>query len=101
VSGGFEVVGSVTQLIPVRPRRKTIPMTFNYTFTNADAAIGKVTFQVVVNLIGGRDALPADVTLRPTTTSLHREAGHSAWLRAMVTNSWSRALKASTTSGSK
>jgi hypothetical protein len=32
----------------------------NYTFTAADARIGKVTFKVIANLVGARDALPAD-----------------------------------------
>ena len=33
---------------------------FSYTFTSAEAQIGKVTFRAVANLSGARDALPAD-----------------------------------------
>ena len=59
---GFQLVGTLTQLIPVRPANKTVPVAFSYTFSSDDAAVGKVTFQAVATIIGGRDALPADNT---------------------------------------
>jgi PKD repeat protein len=60
--GGFQPVGTLTQLIPVRPGNKTVPVTFSYTFSNDDAAVGKVTFQVIATIMGGRDAISADNT---------------------------------------
>jgi PKD repeat protein len=58
--GGYEYVGSLIQSVPVRPANRTTDFTFSYTFTSADAQIGKVTFKAVANLVGARDALPAD-----------------------------------------
>jgi PKD repeat protein len=59
---GFQVVGTLTQLIPVRQGNKTVPVTFSYTFSNDDAAVGKVTFQVVAQIMGARDSIPGDNT---------------------------------------
>src|SRR5215207_4668434 len=58
--GGFERVGSLTQSVPAAPHGSTTPFTVNYTFTPADAAIGKVTFKAYAIIVGARDALPAD-----------------------------------------
>jgi PKD repeat protein len=61
-SGGFQLIGTLTQLMPVQSGNKTTPVTFSYTFSNDDAAIGKVTFEVIAQILGGRDAIPADNT---------------------------------------
>jgi len=58
--GGFVLVGTLTQYVPVRPSNRTTQFAFNYTFTNGDAAAGKVTFKAVANLEGARDSWPAD-----------------------------------------
>jgi hypothetical protein len=60
VPGGHQQVGSLTQSVPVRPSSRTTDFNFSYTFTGADAQMGKVTFRAVANVIGARDALPAD-----------------------------------------
>jgi PKD repeat protein len=57
---GFELVGTLTQTVPVTSGGKTTPFTFNYTFTAADASVGKVTFRTDATIVGARDALPAD-----------------------------------------
>jgi PKD repeat protein len=67
-SGDFEQVGSSTQLVRVRAGRKTTPFVFSYTFTPADASVGKVTFKVVASIEGARDAFPGDnTTIAPAT----------------------------------
>ena len=60
VLGGYEQIGVTTQLIPVRRGNRSTAVSISYTFTDSDAAIGKVTFKAVVNLLEARDALPAD-----------------------------------------
>ncbi|HXO86348.1 MAG TPA: LamG-like jellyroll fold domain-containing protein [Gemmatimonadales bacterium] len=60
VPGGFQSVGGVTKSVPLSSGNSTTSFDFSYTFTTADASIGKVTFKAVANLIGARDALPAD-----------------------------------------
>ena len=60
VPGGFEFIGSVTLTVPARSNNKTTAFNFSYTFTNADASIGKVTFKAVATIIDARDAYPAD-----------------------------------------
>jgi hypothetical protein len=60
VPGGYQLVGSLTQAVPVRPSNRTTDFNFSYTFTSVDAQIGKVTFRAVANVSGARDALPAD-----------------------------------------
>lgn len=59
--GGEQQIGILTIYVPARATRSTT-FKFSYTFTAADAAIGKVTFRAVANLVNGRDALPADNT---------------------------------------
>ena len=58
--GGFELVGTLTQSVPIRGGGRTTDFQFSYTFTSADEALGKVTFKAVASLVGARDALPAD-----------------------------------------
>ncbi|MGH2659674.1 MAG: PKD domain-containing protein [Actinomycetota bacterium] len=60
VPGGFQLVGSLSQSVPVRPSNRTTDFNFSYTFTSAEAQIGKVTFKAVALISGARDALPAD-----------------------------------------
>lgn len=58
VPGGFQLVATSLQTLPVRNR--TTSVAFSYTFTPDDAIIGKVTFKAIVRITSGRDALPAD-----------------------------------------
>jgi hypothetical protein len=57
---GWQFVGTTTQSVPIRPSNRTIDFLFKYTFTNADAVLGKVTFRAVATIQGVRDALPLD-----------------------------------------
>jgi PKD repeat protein len=59
---GFQPVGTLTQLVPVMKGGKLVPVTMSYTFSSEDAAVGKVTFQIVAQIVSGRDAIPADNT---------------------------------------
>ncbi len=59
----FQLVGTLTQSVPVRGPNRTTEFSFNYTFTNEDAVAGKVTFKAVATIIGARDALPGDNTV--------------------------------------
>jgi PKD domain. len=69
IPGGFELISSSTQIVPVRKGNRTTQVTFQYTFTQQDAQIGKVTFKAIVTLEGSNDAFPADneaISLPPT-----------------------------------
>jgi PKD domain len=57
--GGVQNIGSVTQSVPANPNHST-PFTINYTFTNADAEAGKVTFTAYAVIQGARDAILGD-----------------------------------------
>lgn len=59
IPGGWGLVGTLTQFVQARAMRLT-PFAFSYTFTTADAAIGKVNFKAEAVIPGVRDALPAD-----------------------------------------
>lgn len=72
VPGGYQQVGSLTQSAPVRPSNRTTDFSFSYTFTGADAQVGKVTFRAVANLLGARDALPADNEAIAPPTKVNR-----------------------------
>ena len=61
--GGFEPVGQVTKDVPARSTRKTTSFDVSYTFSDDDAAFGKVTFQAVATIVGARDANPPDNTV--------------------------------------
>jgi hypothetical protein len=72
VPGGFDFIGFSRQTVPVQPASRTTQITFSYTFTSADASVGKVTFKAVVFLLDARDALPADneaISSPPTKVS--------------------------------
>jgi hypothetical protein len=59
--GGFQQVGSLTQLVPVRPPGgNTTRFGFTYTITQADRTVGKVGFRAVATILDHRDALTAD-----------------------------------------
>jgi PKD repeat protein len=60
VPGGFDLVGWQYQDIPVRSGNRTTNVSFSYTFTGDDAAVGKVTFRVTAWIESARDAFPAD-----------------------------------------
>ncbi len=60
VPGGVQQFGSLTQSLPLNPRNGTTDFAFSYTFTADDAQVGKVTFSAVAQIVGARDALPAD-----------------------------------------
>ena len=60
VPGGVQQFGSLTQFVPMNPRNGTTEFAFSYTFTADDAQIGKVTFSASAQIVGARDALPAD-----------------------------------------
>lgn len=57
---GFELVGSYTQFVPVRPSNRSTSFTFNYTFTGSDASVGKVTFKAIAIITTASDAFPVD-----------------------------------------
>jgi hypothetical protein len=61
-------IASATQSVPVMKPKKTVSLFFNYTFTSADLAVGKVAFRVVATIQGARDAFGVDnaATSRPT-----------------------------------
>ncbi len=60
VGGGWQLIGTLRQTVPIRPSNRTTDFLFSYTFTKDDAAIGKVTFHAVALIVNARDALPAD-----------------------------------------
>ena len=71
---GFRLIGSTEQYVPTKGGNKTTDFLFAYTFTEADARIGKVNFKAVAYILNGRDALPADnayitlgVNVKPAT----------------------------------
>lgn len=65
--GGEQIIGTLTIYVPAKAVKPTT-FKFSYTFTSADAVVGKVTFKAVANIAnGGRDAWPADNTLIAST----------------------------------
>lgn len=65
--GGEQAIGTLTIYVPAKAKQATI-FKFSYTFTSDDAAVGKVTFKAIANIVNGRDALPADNTAIGTTS---------------------------------
>ncbi|MFF5174138.1 PKD domain-containing protein [Micromonospora sp. NPDC000089] len=63
---GFTPVDLSRKLVPVLTGGKTTVFTFNYTITEEDRALGKVSFSARAALVGKRDALPADNELIST-----------------------------------
>jgi PKD repeat protein len=70
VPGGFQLVAVSQQTLPTRNRVTSVA--FSYTFTAADAIIGKVTFKAVALLVNARDALPADNEAIGSPTKVNR-----------------------------
>lgn len=68
--GGFEEVGQVTQGVPARAVRRTTNFEISYTFSEQDAAFGKVTFQAVATTLTARDANPSDNTVIAPATKV-------------------------------
>ena len=64
--GGEQLIGTLTIYVPARATRPTT-FKFSYTYTAADASVGKVTFRAEANIIDGRDALPSDNQAIATT----------------------------------
>lgn len=56
----YEMVDTLTTVVPVRSGQSTSQFAFSYTFTNADAIAGWVKFKVVAVLLNFRDARPSD-----------------------------------------
>jgi len=50
----------VTETVPTMNKGQTLDVKLVYTFTTADASLGKITFKANVSLLNARDALPAD-----------------------------------------
>jgi PKD repeat protein len=67
---GFQLVGTLTQSVAVRAGNRTTDFSFSYTFTAADASIGKVPFRAIAILHGARDALLADNELIASPTKI-------------------------------
>jgi hypothetical protein len=67
---GWQEVGLMKLDVPAHPTRK-VTFPFAYTFTQEDAARGKVTFRAVVSLpYPSRDALPLDNEVISTATTV-------------------------------
>jgi len=60
IPGGYGYVGSWTQEVAVQSSPATTDFIFFYTPTDADAAIGKVTFKAFARLQNAEDSWPAD-----------------------------------------
>lgn len=75
VPGGYQQVGYLEQSIPAN---RTVDYYFSYTFTPADAQIGKVTFKAEAAILDGRDALPADNTFISLPVTVSARGGRSA-----------------------
>ncbi len=68
----FQLVGTLTQFVPVVGGNRTVPFDFSYTFTPDDAAVGKVTFQAIATIVNARDAQSADnVAISPPAKVNH------------------------------
>jgi PKD repeat protein len=59
-ASGWQWVGSLQQSVPVRPANRTTGFAFSYTFTAADAQLGRINFRAVASIVNGRDALPTN-----------------------------------------
>lgn len=59
----YEQFGNLTQFVAARSSNRTTEFTFNYTFTPADAALGKVTFKAEAYINGYSDMLSGDNTV--------------------------------------
>jgi PKD repeat protein len=71
-ASGYELVGTLTQDVPIRPPNRAQDFTFTYTFTSQDAALGKVVFRAVVTILTARDAYPPDNAMISIATKVTR-----------------------------
>jgi PKD repeat protein len=69
---GFQQVGTLTNAVKVMGKKKSVPFTFSYVFTNDDLSMGKVSFQAVATIQGNRDALPSDNSAISLPTRVNR-----------------------------
>lgn len=66
-------VGTLVQDVPVRPASRTTVFTFNYTFTNEDARVGKATFRAMAFILeNDGDDWPADNDVTALSTRVNR-----------------------------
>jgi len=71
VQWGYQQVGWLTQLVPVRPPGgNTTRFTFSYTITQADQAVGTLTFRAIATLFDYRDARPNDNELTASAVKI-------------------------------
>jgi hypothetical protein len=59
---GDVLVGTSIQTVRVMKLKTAVNYSFNYTFTNEDALIGKLPFRAVATVQGARDAVSGDNT---------------------------------------
>jgi PKD repeat protein len=57
---GWQWVGTLQMSVPVRPANRTTSFEFSYTFTDADALLGRINFRAVATIVDARDALPTN-----------------------------------------
>ena len=57
---GEVLVGTSIGAVGVMKLKKTVDLSFNYTFTSEDAAVGKLPFKAVATIQGARDAVVGD-----------------------------------------
>jgi PKD repeat protein len=69
--GGFQQVGVLQQQVSARGNTRPTTFSFSYTFTKADASVGKVTFQAIATIVGARDAQPSDNTVTALPTKVN------------------------------
>jgi hypothetical protein len=60
IGGGFEWITSLTLIVPPSKNNHDTQFSFRYTFTTADAQLGKVIFRAVATIEGARDGFPQD-----------------------------------------
>jgi hypothetical protein len=68
-TGGYDFVNTLTKSVPPQKGNRTTQFSFNYTFTQQDARMGKVTFRAIVTIENARDAFPYDneiISMPPT-----------------------------------
>ena len=60
VPGGWELVDSSIELVPVLKPDRAMRITFRYAFAPQDAQAGEVTFRAVVMLLNANDVIPTN-----------------------------------------
>jgi hypothetical protein len=66
----FQLVGTLTQTVPMSAAGRATTFAFSYVFTAEDSSLGKVTFKAVATISDARDALPADNEALATTSRI-------------------------------